>query len=181
MRTTAASLILAISVISSCAPGFNKGSRVDSESGWRCTPLPPDFQEADLIGTWELLRPQSETLILWGDGTCQHTYGKKNPDQYECAWHLEERWGGLYLHIRGMHYCIGTDSVCEQPGGGGGDWLYYDFCSGRVLEMPNEVILSVHGAHENLEKVYGPVPRGIVLRHMQADPDSGMDLLILRK
>jgi hypothetical protein len=179
MRKTAATLVLAALLIAGCMsePG------VPSESGWRCSPLPEDFQATDLVGTWKSLYHWGDRLILREDGTCQQVYENEIANRYftsECTWYLEQKWGGFYLHAKGMHYCISIDSLCERAGGGGGDWLYYDACSGRVVEMPDEVVLSVSGPGDYFERVYGhPAPRGIVLQHMQADPDTTTVLLIL--
>ena len=181
MRKTAVTLLLALLLLAGCV----SEPSVPSKSAWRCTLPPESFQAEDLVGTWELWRHRGDRLILREDGTCLQMYENRIIGRYftsECTWYLEQKWGGLYLHVQGMHYCVSIDSLCEKPGGGGGDWLYYDLCSDRVLEMPDEVILSVNGVSEDFERAYGrSAPRGIILRHMQDEPDSGVEVLILRE
>lgn len=181
MRRIGANLVLMALLVSGCLPG--SGGRDDL--AWRCPPLPPDFQTTALVGTWELRRHRGDRLILKENGTCLQVYENRIANRYftsECTWYTENKWGGLYLHIKGMHYCVSIDSLCEKTGGGGGNWLYYDLCSGNVVEMPDEVMLAVSGVSEDFERIYGQsAPRGIVLRHMQDDPDSGVELLILRE
>jgi hypothetical protein len=179
MRRNWTRLALVALLIAGCSSGPGAGS----EPEWRCPPLPPDFQEADLVGTWEhrLRSHWGDRLTLRQDGTCQQEYTRKDPSfTIECTWYLEEKWGGLYLHVEGMHYCISGDTSCGSPGGG--NLLYYDWCSDRVIKMPNEVVFSVTGVQDDFAAFHKrPAPRGIILRHMVLDPDSRGDFLWLNE
>jgi hypothetical protein len=95
-------------------------------------------------------------------------------DRYESPWN---RWwverrpsGGIYIHLEGMRYCHSTDEVCARRDGGGGDWLFWDFCEDRVLRMEGEVVLAVVEANEP-HPLYGAAPRGIILLHMRPHSD----------
>ena len=146
---------------------------------WHCPPLSKAFQESHLIGTWQTEYSPSyiDTLILKEDGTYKQIFARHTDGyRYESAWNqwwLEYRAsGGLYLHLDKMRRCDQWDELCYKEGGGGGDWLYWDYCEDRVIRMPDEVVLMVTGVSKSYEKWYGPVPRGIRLLHMLADPDS---------
>ena len=137
--------------------------------GWACPPLPVQFQESDLIGTWQAHYGSlhtTDTLVLRGDGTYKQIFVRSDGYRYESGWNrwwLERRpSGGLYLHLEGMHKCDVTDTLCRQEGGGGGDMPWWDPCEDRVFRMRGDVVLSVTGT----PAWHDPVPRGIVLNHM---------------
>ena len=153
-----------------------------SKEDWRCSPLPETFQESDLVGTWQARyfpRAVTDTLTLREDGTYQQVYQDDLANYYYTSpwnrWYAEHRpSGGLYLHLEGMRYCLGTNEVCRRQGGGGGSHPYYDFCEDRsIRNMGNEVILAVTGRFEGIPWAESP-PRGILLQHMRFNP-AGID------
>jgi len=175
MRKTAVVLsILLPLVTSACLPVV-----LETPVPGGCPPLPETFQESHLIGTWQAeYGASTDTLILREDGTYKQIFARHTDDyRYESAWNrwwLEHRAsGGLYLHLDKMRRCDQWEELCYKEGGGGGDWVYWDFCEDRGVRMPDEVVLIVLGVSKDEEKWYGPVPRGIWLWHMVADPDSG--------
>ncbi len=181
MRRTITSLLIVLLLLSGCAAPLSDTH--EAESG--CTALPQGFQEADLAGTWQRRRHPGDKLTLREDGTCVQDYKNGTTGlsfTSECTWDLEPGWNDeLYLHVRGMHYCLSSDELCESSGGGG-NWPYVDICSGKAMEMRNEVILVVTGAGDDFESVYGhPAPHGILLVHMSPDLDSGTDFLVLKE
>lgn len=159
-----------------------------NEGEWRCRPLPETFQEPDLIGTWQVSHEaatSTDMIILREDGTYRQMYEKSNGRRYESSWN---RWqverrpgGGLYVHLEGMRYCDSIDEDCERHEGGGGDWLFYDFCEDRVLKMRGEVILAIVGTEGSRHPVLKTAPRGIALMHMRSDLDSGSSFFVLKK
>jgi hypothetical protein len=156
-----------------------KQTTLEPKQGWieRCGPLPEDFQESNLVGTWQVTQEGAvsfDIIVLQEEGTYRQTYQKSKGDRYESPWN---RWwvehrpsGGVYVHLEGMRYCHITDEVCAMPEGGGGDRLFWDFCEDRVLEMKGEVILAVAEASEP-HPLYGAAPRGIILLHMRPNID----------
>lgn len=149
------------------------------EEKWHCPPLPESFQESDLIGIWQAQyfpRRVTDTLILREDGTYRQIYENTLSNYYYSGpwkkWYTEYRpSGGLYLHLEGMRYCVGISETCRRSEGGGGHYSYYDPCERRAIwDMYDEVILAVTGP---LPSPGPPPPRGIMLRHMMTDPDSG--------
>jgi hypothetical protein len=97
-----AMLLVALTAVVCLAACDTFALRSGSQNGaeWRCTPLPPDFQEVDLIGKWEHLHHRGNQLDLHKDGTCIQTYENRVTGLFftsECTWSLEKKWGGLYL------------------------------------------------------------------------------------
>jgi hypothetical protein len=159
-----------------------------AETGWRCTPLPESFTEADLVGTWlntGEAGTATDELILRADGTYKQMYQKSKGYRYESSW---QRWwvehkpgGGIYLHLEGMRYCHLTDEVCAMPEGGGGDWWFHDVCEGRLLEMRDEVILAVVGTKGTRHPSIIGAPRGIALMHMLPSSDTTSSFFVLKE
>jgi hypothetical protein len=172
-------LLLLLLVTSACT---QPEPRIQDE--WRCPPLPETFKEEDLVGTWRSdYIHGTETLTLREDGTYQQQV--HFPDyEYSGAWekwYLEERpSGGVHLHLEGMHYCLGTGSIC-RAGGGGGE-LYYDPCEGRSFRFTgNEVILAVHGTVGLELAGIRSAPRGIVLHQMRFHYESTDHFFVLQE
>ena len=171
--------VVLLATLSSCVPCVLPVISVPEtgqEEDWRCSPLPETFQESDLIGTWQSRYYPgvvTDTLILREDGTYQQIYDNdRTGDHYTSSWN---RWyveyrssGGLYLHLEGMRYCLGTNEVCRRQGGGGGSHPYYDPCEGRsIRNMGSEVILTVRGSEGSRLPGTESAPRGILLWHMR--------------
>jgi len=158
----------------------------EEERGWYCDPLSESFQVSDLVGTWRAISEaavSSDIIILRGDGTYKQTYQKSNGYRYESPWN---RWwvehrpsGGMYVHLEKMRYCDSTDNECARLEGGGGEWLFYDYCERRALRMKGEVILAVISTEETRNPFLRSAPRGIALLHMASDPDSRPSHFIL--
>jgi hypothetical protein len=178
-------IILTITVLLVLACGI-AAPKSTKEIEWRCGSLPETFQESNLIGIWQVARKigvSSERIILREDGTYKQVYEKPNGSRYESpwnAWWIEHRpSGGIYVHLEGMRYCNSTDEECARPEGGGGEWLFYDFCEDRVLRMREEVILAV--ARDEPHSLLGTASRGIILMHMKPDPDRGNNWFTLEE
>lgn len=184
MSKTIAILIVAILSMSACT----LCAQEPPPGVWRCPPLPKTFQESHLIGTWQAeygAGTSIDTLILREDETYKQIYARHTDGyRYESTWNrwwLEYRAsGGLYLHLDKMRRCDMWEELCYKEGGGGGDWLYWDYCEDRVIRMPGEVVLMVTGVTEIDEWLLAP-PRGILLAHMKDDPDSSSHYFILQE
>lgn len=135
-----------------------------------CPPTPQEFKEADLFGTWfvKYAAGNTDTLILRADGTYQQKYfdpytGENYQSDWK-MWSIEQRPSGfIRLHLKGMRRCDGPDEICARVEGGMGNYLNrpVDECEGKLVEMPDEVILIVTG----IPSYYKISPlRGLVLR-----------------
>jgi len=129
-----------------------------------CPPLPENFKEADLIGTWVAEYTfDTDTLILREDGKYKQIYDNpKTGFHYESDWQtwwIEYREVGyLWLHLDGMRRCDDLPDVCKQEGGGTGRRTI-DSCEYVDVPQRGEVVLVVTGASEKEHP-----PRGIWLR-----------------
>lgn len=143
---------------------FSRGNQNADASA--CPPLPKDFTESDLVGTWiGKYFGNIDRLIIRADGTYKQIYkfNTNEPSGFESDW---QEWrieydphGYIRLHLTGMRRCDGLDSECNNPGGGlpSGD-LVINPCEETSLTYPkNEVILFVTGSLSN-------VPRGIMFQ-----------------
>ena len=113
-----------------------------------CDPMPGDFSEKDLTGTWIANRSyRSDTLIIKGDGTYKQIVHFEEDGElslvYESVWQpwyislSEENY--TYLHLEGMRFCgMNPQIPCDQREGDG-----YDFCRDETVMMINEGILIV--------------------------------------
>jgi hypothetical protein len=141
-----------------------------------CPPLPHEISNADLVGTWAAeYGAATDTIAIAPDGTFRQSYFRHS-DSYtftsDGRWRLEARdSSGHYLHLEGMRRCDDTDELCAQPGGGSGSHPWFDFCEGRYLTLPHEVVLLVTG--EGQIQGVSPSPAGIWLRHLALDSSSG--------
>jgi hypothetical protein len=135
---------------------------------------PQNFEEIDLVGTWEAVYGNNrvDNLIVKQDRTYKQIYNEPNGYSYESpwnSWYVEYRdKGGVYLHLQGMRfYPLGREWSQDdaqnlfselQP--------FYDPDEDRSVKMQGEVILRIHKSDERWS------PRGIILVHMVTDPDS---------
>jgi hypothetical protein len=113
-----------------------------------CAPLPVNFSEADLVGTWEAGWPgHTDTLVIKADGSYKQTVHVEFVDRsridYESdwqPWHIEySEDNNGYLHLREFRFCgMNSEIPCEKRVGGG-----YDFCRDETIKMDNEGILLV--------------------------------------
>jgi len=150
-----------------------------------CAPLPEGFGAEDLVGRWEAKYfpgVVTDTLVLRGDGRYRQVYENRWEGYvYEGAWkrwYVEREEGGrLYVHLEGMRYCVGTWEVCKREDGGGGEWHYYDPCSGGFITMGGEVVLVAVGSEEvGVEDVAG----GVLLMHMRSSVEGGDAVFIFQ-
>jgi hypothetical protein len=148
-----------------------------------CPPLPDEFQESDLYGTWSAeYGAATDVIEIREDGTYRQMY-IRHSDGYEFEnsgnqWWLESRdSGGLYLHLEGMRRCDSSDQTCYDLSGGGGGRAYWDFCEDRLVTMPDEVIVMVTGVADG----HPSAPRGIWLWHMAASRETSAYHFVLQE
>ncbi|HUW14590.1 MAG TPA: hypothetical protein VM537_33025 [Anaerolineae bacterium] len=129
------------------------------------SPLPPDFTEEDLVGTWETrYGRRTDKLVLRDDGTFKQMYRDITQGDYAYETPWSEWWlerfadGRIRLHLRGARYYVDGTRIGELDGyayglGVGnaspGDkpstvpWPFYDPFTHQHLEMVGELILNV--------------------------------------
>jgi hypothetical protein len=124
-----------------------------------CFPLPEEFTEMDLVGTWWagfVSSPQvSDTLIIWEDGTYKQVIQLEYPPaEYESdwqAWWFEYRDNGTgYLHLDDFRTCAvharDFEESCDLANDGERPWA--DLCEQQWMDpgpRAGEMILVVHG------------------------------------
>jgi hypothetical protein len=127
-----------------------------------CPPLPPNFTESNLVGTWiGNYFGNIDKLIIRADGTYQQIYSGDYVN-FESDWHKwnveYDKDGYVRLHLAGMRRCDGLDSECNDPGGGlPSDSQAVNPCTPEWVTLDDEVILFVTGTTSN-------VPLGIMLQ-----------------
>jgi|WetSurMetagenome_2_1015567.scaffolds.fasta_scaffold182613_1 hypothetical protein len=141
-----------------------------NEPSHGCRPLPEDFSENDLVGTWLATSIDiSDTLVIRADHTYkQIIYIGISSFDYESdwqPWRFEYRANGTgYLHMEGLRICAANNEVSC-------DWIndgkrpYSDPCVGQYVEpLPaaGEIILVVTGNQFPLWSNKAPYP--IILR-----------------
>jgi len=169
-------LVVGLFIIFLSVACSGKGSHETQGITINCPPLPSDFKDSDLFGTWiaKYGDGDTDTLILKDDGTYKQIY--HHPDtrySFESDWQewwVEHRDSGLLrLHLKDMHRCDGIGELCERQGGGLGgettdiDYYAIDYCENESVKMPDEIILVVTG----VEAKYTNVLRNIWLRQMR--------------
>lgn len=127
-----------------------------------CVPLPENFKETDLVGTWEgRYFGYVDKLIIRADGTYKQIFSSDslNFESDWQEWSFEYQSDGLgRLILAGMRRCDGTDSICDNPGGGlPPSEVAINPCKTEYISYTGEVILFVTGSNNN-------VPKEIVLR-----------------
>jgi hypothetical protein len=120
----------------------------------RCSPLPEEFSEVELVGTWVAGWPgHTDTLIFRADRKYKQVIHVEFVDKpsidYQSgwqSWHLENSEDNItYLHLDGMRFCGMNPGIsCEKRVGGG-----YDFCRDESIQMLNEGILLVLAASDD--------------------------------
>ncbi len=159
------SLLTACLQITNLPDRFGEVEATDTPTA-NCPPLPENFKEADLIGTWVAEYGglyATDMLVLREDGTYKQIY-----DDPEAGFHYESDWhtwwvelrevGYLWLHLDGMRRCDGFYEDCKREGGGTGRRTI-DECEFVDIPQRGEVILVVTGASEKEHP-----PRSIWLR-----------------
>ena len=129
-----------------------------------CPPLPQNFTESDLVGTWiGKYFESTDRLIIRADGTYKQIYSSDPPIYFESDW---QKWyiendpdGYIRLHLEGMRRCDGLYSECNDPGGGlPSQTLVINPCTETSMTYPNnEIIVFVTGSLSD-------VPRGIMFQ-----------------
>jgi len=178
-------MLFVVLFLVTCKPVIPKPTET---AEWACRPLPGNFRDSDLIGTWQ---PTDEAgvatdeIILREDGTYKQTYQQSNGYRYESVWNrwwIEHRIsGGVYVHLEGMRYCHSTDEICARADGGGGDSLFYDPCEDRVLKMEGEVLLAVTGTQGTRDPSIIGAPKGIALMHIRPSLDTTSSFFVLKE
>jgi len=128
-----------------------------------CPPLPENFKEADLVGSWVAnYFENTDRLDINANGTYKQVYSsstlsfENNVEDWYIEYTPEEY---ALLHLRGMRRCDDIASICNTSGGGlPTNVVAINPCTSEYLTYSNEVILFVTGYSKDL-------PRGIVLRH----------------
>jgi hypothetical protein len=113
-----------------------------------CIPIPGNFQESDLVGTWKTSYvddTRSDTIIIHDDGTYDHRFVNSNINyQYDSInnhWTVEIRSSGeAYLHLENMLFCGGSEDTCVDPKTYLG---FYDSCEDKYVQMDGEYVLAV--------------------------------------
>jgi len=92
-------LVVVLCLLLACTLAQRKG---ETNTRWRCQPVPESFQESDLVGTWQAQHyfgVVTETLILRADHTYQQIYENDRADYYYTSsweqWYLESRASAL--------------------------------------------------------------------------------------
>ncbi len=147
-------LILIVSVIVGCILFATFAAFSDAIHPHGCSPIPEDFSEAELIGTWMGGWPEhSDILIIKPDKTYKQIihieFPERSPIDYESgwqSWRLEYSADQIaYLHLDGYRFCgMNPEIPCEERIGGG-----YDFCRDETIKMNNEGILLVMTIRDN--------------------------------
>jgi hypothetical protein len=149
------------------------------------SPPPSDFEEQDLVGTWETrYGPRVDVLTLRGDGRFKQVYHDLTQANYAFETPWNEWWieqfghGRVRLHLQGARYYIRGTNIGEldgytYPGPRGGSnssdgagalpWLFYDPFAGEHLEMVGELILNVRMDSNG----------ALLLHHMSYSSDGG--------
>ena len=143
---------------------------------WACPPLPDTISSADIAGTWLAeYGAATDSLTIAPDGTFVQSYFRHTDGYFFLSagrWWLESREStGHYLHLEGMRRCDDTDELCSEPTGGSGPRPWLDYCEGRFLYSPDEVILLVTGEVE--AQGIPPSAAGVWLRHLAVNSSSG--------
>ena len=130
-----------------------------------CLPLPNDFNELDLVGTWKAnYFGDVDKLIIREDGTYKQIFISEyiNFESDWNEWYISsEREGYIRLHLIGMRRCGGEtiESECNDPNGGlPGSSEAINPCVPAFVTMNDEVVVFVTGTNRD-------VPRGIILKH----------------
>jgi len=147
--------------VSSFISFYSDNQKVEASA---CPPLPKDFTEPDLVGTWVGKYFEStDKLIIREDETYKQIYSSAPPINFESDW---QKWyieydpdGYIRLHLVGMRRCDGLDDECNNPGGGlPPQTLVINPCTKTSMTYPNgEIIIFVTGSLSD-------VPRGIMFQ-----------------
>jgi hypothetical protein len=143
---------------------------------------PSDFQENDLVGTWQAHYGQSvDMLVLSGDGSFQQVYQDGHADNYvyETAWNDYdlERFadGRVRVHLQGARYYAQGTSIAENEGlqpepwpgfygeSGPPAYLFYDPFAEQPVFMVRELVLNVRVDSSG----------ELLLYHMDIESDGG--------
>lgn len=149
---------------------------------------PSDFEESDLVGTWEARYMEwgIDTVVLRADGTFKQVYQDRTMDyRFETPWN--EWWletmgdGAVRLHLEGGRY-YPDDILIAELGGLGlpcpesepdcwegldvGPYGFYDPLQNDIVFMVRELVLNVRCDSSG----------DLLLLHMWAAPDEGFGI-----
>lgn len=141
---------------------------------------PDDFQESDLIGTWEAHYDGNGTgidrLVLREDGTFQQTYDSLEHHTYQTSWnkwYVEYSGGDLvFVYLEGARFYDEGRSVAEADGigcpaakcGVGVPYPFRDPVSKEFVEMAGKLVLIVRSPAD--------APSELVMKHMLLGVDD---------
>jgi len=162
---TIAAVLITLCVTCMCVSSFVTFYRdTQKAKAPTCPPLPQNFTESDLVGTWiGKYFESTDKLVIRADGTYKQIYSSDPPRNFESDW---QKWyiendsnGSIRLHLEGMRRCDGLDSECNNPGGGlPSQTPVINPCTQTSMTYPsNEIIVFVTGSLSN-------VPRGIMFQ-----------------
>lgn len=151
--------LILLSATAAC--GFMGSNWFEKENS-TCSPLPSDFEESFLLGTWIAeYFDDTDTLIINSDHTYKQIFNSSSLS-FESDWqdwYIEYSPQGYgELHLTGMRRCDDTNRICNTVGGGlpiGEKAI--NPCTSEYITYSNEVVLYITGYSRD-------VPRGIVLR-----------------
>jgi len=155
-------LIGALSIFS-CLSIIGDKLTGDKNEGLACPPLPENFKESDLVGSWiGRYFENKERIIIRDDGTYKQIFSNDflNFESEWQKWYIEYApQGYIRLHMVGMRRCDGLESECNDPGGGlPSHTLVINPCDNISMAYPDdEITLFVTGSTSD-------TPRGIMFQ-----------------
>ena len=152
-----------------------------------CPLPPPEFSEADLIGTWSAIGSQgNNTILISADGQYRQFMSvQRTGFKYESSWlpwRITYSDQGLpYLHLKGLLMCAYWDQMdCTGETGiepfTPGDTkdpfanttYWYDGCQKKWIDTPGEAVFMIFG----VQSTFIMPSRGIMLVPFTKNPDG---------
>jgi hypothetical protein len=137
---------------------------------------PTDFQDSDLIGTWEARYMEwgTDRLVLKADGTFRQVYQDHTEEGYVYETPWNEWWverladGRVQVHLKGARYYLAGLRIAEQDGmllDHSADYprAFHDPIADEPLYMIEELVLNVRSDSSG----------EILLHHMWVSSDRG--------
>jgi hypothetical protein len=141
---------------------------------------PVDFQDSDLIGTWEASYMEwgIDRLTLKADGTFKQVYQDHTVEGYVYETPWNEWWvervddGQVRVHLGGARYYLAGIRIAEQDGmllGHSADYprAFHDPIAGEPLYMVKELVLNVRNDSSG----------ELLLHHMWVSSDRGFAII----
>ena len=146
---------------------------------------PSNFQDSDLVGTWEAQYMDwgVDRLILRVDGTYEQIYHDLSVEGYVYETPWNEWWierfpdGRAYIHLQGARYYMEGIRIAELEGmgspcpdelpecySGNNPWSFYDPIADDTIYMVRDLVFNVQ--HDSSGR--------LVLLHMLLSKDQGL-------